>query len=344
MKDIPFFTNYIGRRVEQKLDTVSVVDSGAVKGTGKTVFTIDTGKDICKNIGFEWKLQKLMLMNPTTPKIISMIKSLPYGVPIAVDEAIFLAYKRDYQENPVKNLVKFVNICRKYRKPVFLNSPSFWDLDKDIRNLCDFRITVIKRGIACVRGKYSNPEYEDLWLREESKKIIDKSIGSDFTDLNAVIRGINKCRNHLFDIIFPDISKAEYEEYEKLSMREEGKQLFLTEKKVYLIARVLSYLILQKSYFKDPVKGFTKWNSGNLSRTANDQISRSKYSHEFSKFRLPRAILRDYKRDWKEAIEEGVGGSRVNNNNNITDRNVDTRRAAAERAVSEREQLLEEVS
>lgn len=344
MKDTAFLAGFVTKRIEQRLDSVFGVDSGAVKGTGKTVFTIDESKDLCSEINMTWNIQKLMMFNPTTDKLINFIRELPFGTPVPVDEAIFLAYKRDYNEDPVKKLVKFINICRKFRKPVFLNTPSFWDLDKDIRNLCDFRATIIKRGIACIRGKYSNPEYEDLWLREESKDIIDKEMGSDFTDLDAVIRGIDKCRNHLFDIYFPNLPEAEYNEYEKLSMQQEGKELFLDEKKVYVIAKLLSYLVLEEAYFKNPMGGFTRFNSGILSRMANNYIAKSKYALEFSKFKADRVIFRDYRRDWRNAMDGGVVATPDINNNDITDRAETKEKAAEDKLVSQPEDLAEEIA
>lgn len=345
MKDTAFLAKYILQREEKKLDSVTAVDSGAVKGTGKTVFTVNVSKDLCFQVGFPWNITKLMLLNATTEKLINLVRTLPFGVPIDVDEAIFLAYKRDYNEDPVKKLVKFVNICRKFRKPVFLNVPSFWDLDKDIRNLCDFRATVIKRGIACIRGKYPNPEYEDLWLREGSKDIIDKEIGSDITDLNGVIRGINKCKNHLFDIYFPNLSEEEYSEYEKMSMAEEGKQLFLDEKRVYVMMKILTYILLEQSYFKNPMGTFSKWNSNLLTREINNQLHFSKYSLEFSKFRTTRELWRGYRKDWIQDLEMKDGViSAVNNNNNISNGVSVEEKASTAAAVSQPVVDVEEIA
>lgn len=332
MKNTKFFAGFIEDRIKKKLDSISIVESGSVKGTGKTVFTTDISKDLCNTLGITWNLKKMLMMNATTDKLIHEVKYQPFGFPVPVDEAIFLAYKRDYSEDPVKNLVKFLNICRKFKKPVFLNSPSFWDLDRDVRALCDFRITVVKRGIACVRGKYTNPEYEDLWLREESKEVIDKEIGSDMTDLNGVIRGINKCRNHLFDIIFPDMPKDEYAEYEKLSMAQEGQQIALDEKKVYVMMKVIVHYILTQCFFKLSSGAFSKVTSGTLSRVINDEIAHSKYAVEMSKFRMGRGAISDYKRAWRESIEGRVSDCSADINNiNITNREEEDKEAETDK-------------
>jgi len=320
MKNVEFLASFFLKREEQRLDSIMAVDSGAVKGTGKTVFSIDLCKAVCKLKDYSYDMEKLMVLNPTSQKVMEIIKSLPFGIPIHIDEAIFIAYKRDYSEDPVKQLVKFINICRKFRKPVLLNIPSFWDLDKDIRNLCDFRATIVKRGIACIRGKHPNPEYEDMWLRDESKETIDREIGSDITDLNGVIRGIEKCKNHLFTIAFPNIPEDEYEKYEKMSMREEGKQLFLEEKKVYAMIKILTYLLLDRSYYKTPLGTFVKWNSSSLSNEVNNQVGMSKYALEFSRFRATPELWRGYRKDWFHDLEIGADIiSALKNNKNITD-------------------------
>lgn len=321
MKDVNFLAQFFLKREEQKLDSIMAVDSGAVKGTGKTVFSINVCKAVCKLKNYPYNMEELMVLNPTSQSVMEKIKYLPFGIPIHIDEAIFIAYKRDYNENPVKNLVKFINICRKFKKPVLLNVPSFWDLDKDIRNLCDFRATIVKRGIACIRGKHPNPEYEDLWMREESKGIIDREIGGDITDLNGVIRGIEKCKNHLFNIYFPNIPAEEYEAYEKLSMREEGKQLFLDEKKAFVLVKVLSYFLTEKCYIRNEDGTFKKINSGILAREINELIARSKFLLEFSKFKTGRPLWRSYRKDWIDNLKEGemlLPLRNLNNNKDIT--------------------------
>lgn len=297
IKNLRFFSNLIVKRAEDRLDSLSIVESGSVKGTGKSVFSKQQSEDICNHPDVNYPYQMfdsegksgLMLLDATEQKLKSLVKTLPFGVPIHIDEAVFVAYKRDYQEEAVKKLVKFINICRKFRKPIFLNIPSFWDLDKDVRNLAEYRITIIKRGIACIRGKYPNPEYDDLWLRDESKKKIDKAIGSDITDLNGVIRGIRSCRNHLFDIIFPNMTEAEYSIYEKKSMEIEGEQMDKDTKRNDVIIRLFASLLLDNYAPKE------------LERLIKDNLIESYYKEELTKFSVPSSSLRRWNREWKDA-------------------------------------------
>lgn len=296
IKNLDFFSRRILDRVDNRLDSLCVVESGSVKGTGKSVYSKGQSESICNMLDPKYPYQMfdtdgrmgLMLLDATEEKLKKMVKTLPFGVPIHIDEAVFVAYKRDFQDEAVKKLVKFINICRKFRKPIFLNIPSFWDLDKDVRNLAEYRITIVKRGIACVRGKYPNPEYTDLWLREESKKKIDKAIGSDITDLNGVIRGIRGCRNHLFDIIFPDMTKEEYDMYEKKSMEIEGEQMDRSLKRNDVILKMFATLLLEHYTGKD------------LETRIIEELKESFYSEELSKFIVPVSTLKTWNKGWRD--------------------------------------------
>lgn len=299
LKNCDFFAQRILGRVDKRLDSLIIVESGSVKGTGKSVFSKQMSEAICKQIGYPYRMfdegdkKGLMLLDATEQKLKTLVKELPFGVPIHIDEAVFIAYKRDYQDDAVKKLVKFINICRKFRKPIFLNIPSFWDLDKDIRNLAEFRATVIYRGIACIRGKYPNPEYEDLWLKDESKKKIDKAIGHDITDLKGVIRGIRSCRNHLFDITFPNMTDEEYKVYEEMSMKIEGEQMNKTVKRNDVILRYFTYLLLEEYGLKG--------------RELEDKVSQallnSYYAEEYTKYNVPKNTLNTWKKEWKIRVK-----------------------------------------
>jgi len=222
MESLDSFAELLLGRIKKKFDNVIIVDSGSIKGTGKSTFSIKLSKKICLKIGYKYSF-KLIIFNPTSRKIIEKVKTLPIGCVIHIDETTRVAYKRDFQKEFSKNLIKFINICRKFGKIVIFNNPDFWDLDKDLRNLADFRVTILKRGMAQVRGKYVNPEVDDKWLRKQSTEIIDHHIKSDPTSVDNVIGAIRKTHNYLFDLPFTELKEKEYEEYEKLSKVEELK-------------------------------------------------------------------------------------------------------------------------
>jgi hypothetical protein len=290
MKDVKFFANYLEKRTQEDWDSLIIVESGATKGTGKTTFSIQLCKAICEKINYTYDIKKLMILDATEEKIRKLSIELIKGVPIHVDEAIFIAYKRDYNEDATKKFVKFINICRKYGHPIILNIPWFWDLDKDIRNLCDFRITVPKRGLALLRQKDINTDTEDLWLRKESDVKQLKEIGHDMTDMAGLIRGIQHCRNFLFEIIFSKVDQEEYEIYRKLSLSQEGKQLDTNDKRMFVLLKLMTWMLLHKGYTAE-----------SLANEINKAISESKYKFEYSNFKANRQVLRDYSSAWEES-------------------------------------------
>lgn len=224
MKSLDYFADSLLGRIDKNFDNVIIVDSGGVKGPGKSTWSIKLSKKICLKIGYKYSY-KLIIFNPTSEKIVNKVKTLPEGCPIHIDETTLVAYKRDFQKEFAKKLIKFINICRKFKKVVIFNNPDFWDLDKDLRNLADYRVTILKRGMSQIRGKYANPEVEDKWLRKQSMEIIDHHIKSDPTSIDNVIAAIRKTPNYLYDIPFTPLKDKEYGKYERLSKIEELKSI-----------------------------------------------------------------------------------------------------------------------
>lgn len=221
MRSIKQFAEHLIGRINLEFDTIVTICSGTVKGTGKSVFSIKLAKEICKIIKHPFSYD-LIIFNPTSKKLIEKVKALPDGCPIIIDEAIRVLYKRDFQKEYQKELITFINICRKFKKVILLNVPDFWDLDKDIRNLTDYQIVIIKRGLAQVRGKTANPDAKDKWMREESIKRIDKAIKGDETNLIRTRSAIRETIGFQYNIPFKELeNREEYDEYVKLSKEEE---------------------------------------------------------------------------------------------------------------------------
>lgn len=309
MKTVHFFAEKMVGRTDRDWDSLVIVESGATKGTGKTTFSVQLCKEICNIIGVPYDLGKMMVIDATEDKIRTLAKTLPRGTPIHADEAVMFAYKRDYNEDATKKFVKFVNICRKFGHPLILNIPWFWDLDKDVRNLADYRITVPMRGVACVRQKDINSDSEDLWLRKESDERQMKEIGHDMTDITGVVEGIKKCRNFQFVINFGKLDDATYKTYRELSMANEGKQLETNEKRPMVLLKVLSWLLLKKM----------KCSPTELTKEINQQIANSNYGQEYSKFKIPQECIKSYRDDWTDAMRDDlVVVSAVDNNKKIS--------------------------
>lgn len=295
------FAELLESRIQLNFDSIIIVDSGGVKGTGKSVFSMQLAKLLCKLINYTFSFD-LIVFNPDEARIIEMVKNLPEGCPILIDEASKVFYKRDFQKDYQKNLIKFINVCRKFRKIIILNNPDFWDLDKDLRNLADFRVVIVKRGLAQVRGKSPNPDLKDKWLRDFTSDKIEEYTKGDITKVEKVRLALKKIPNHLFDIPIADMDKEEYKRYEELSKREELKAFIEDKPTEYILLRMMAYML---SLYETETKP--------LATKLNNLFYQSSWAKDTTR----PLISAEYLRIW---IQEAEGRLRSNtslNNNNI---------------------------
>lgn len=61
---------------------------------------------------------------------------------IFVDEAIYVGFKRNWQNKRQIDLGQILNSHRDHRNLIILCIPSFWDLDRTLRKLCNMRIDI----------------------------------------------------------------------------------------------------------------------------------------------------------------------------------------------------------
>ncbi|MEM5867201.1 MAG: zonular occludens toxin domain-containing protein [Candidatus Aenigmatarchaeota archaeon] len=213
------------QRVKNEFDSILVVESASKKGTGKSTFSILLAQEICKIIGLNFDLREIAVFDPTSSRIIDLVKEKPEGFPIIIDEAGRIAYKRNWYKEYQKQLVLFLNLCRKHKKIIILNHPNFWQLDNHVLQVADYRVTILKRGIALVRGKINNPETTDPWMRVESEKLFKKYCKNPL-NVNESIAAIKKMPNFLYEIYYGTVDEKLYKEYFKMSKEEEIKGFY----------------------------------------------------------------------------------------------------------------------
>ena len=88
-----------------------------------------------------------------------------------VDEAIYTAYKRDFQKGGQKELIKQLNAYRDHRNIVLLCIPNFWDLDKPLRDMCFLRIDIVGRGKGVLHKPLKSHYSQDNWDIYNNTKI-----------------------------------------------------------------------------------------------------------------------------------------------------------------------------
>ena len=310
--NIKQFAFQLYERVTNDFDSFLIIDSGSVKGTGKSDCSIQISKELCKIINFPYHYSATssnpftfdpIVFNPKSVDIIERVKVNPVGYPVHIDEATKVGYKRDYQKKAQKELIKFVKICRKYKKIIILNDPDFWDLDKDLRNLCDYRGIIVKRGVVQMKGKSTNPDVSDKWMRDLSAEIINKRLGRTVTNLEKCRHGIRESPGWLYDINVAPLPKKEYMAYFELSKVEELKGFEETKEKKEMWVWMMAQMLKENGY--DATK---------IAKTINNMLHKSRYSGEYSKLKINRTTVNGWLRNWADdsVVDEGI-----NNYNNI---------------------------
>lgn len=140
------------------------------------------------------------------------IDEVPENSGLSCDEAVGLFYSRDYHDDEQIALLKKLDRIRYRRLLLTLLIPNMFHIDKHIRDSrvrywvhIDIRKGKGKDGYAhCyIFEKERNPFNPDPWNLSMNRKLFTKG-------------KIDKSPNYLGEIVFKDISEAEYKIYEKI--------------------------------------------------------------------------------------------------------------------------------
>ena len=133
-----------------------------------------------------------------------------FGICIS-DEMINVAFNRDFYQEDQKNIVKMINMFRDHFNFTIACVPNFNDLDKQIKNLCKMRISVVRRGIAIIQTPNKTFYGRDKWDTDYNEKIernwlMKKTKNPKYTKLTT-FRGIIK---------FPKLSPKVEDKYQQV--------------------------------------------------------------------------------------------------------------------------------
>lgn len=214
-------------RVEKDQDAVLIVDSIKNKGRGKSTLSMLIAKEICRRRGFEFDIKKIVILDATTDKIVKLIEDTPPGYPLIIDEALRVAFNRNWNEKDQKELIRIMSACRRYSKIIIINNPSFDKLDSALREIADFRVSVISWGIAVVRKKVMR-ETGDPWLMKQTDKSLEeeeKEGDDDQAEIRKAITVFTKTPGFRGILHFSKLPDSEYAFYKQLSKELELKSL-----------------------------------------------------------------------------------------------------------------------
>ena len=135
-------TNVLRRRQLNKFD-VNIGVSGK-RGDGKSTLIFKILNSFKKD-GFNPKLHQVYAQKDVINLLANQIFSFCWD-----DEAINSGYKRDFQKEGQKNLVKIITNFRDNFNIYASALPFFYSLDKDLRELIFCHIHIIERGLAVI--------------------------------------------------------------------------------------------------------------------------------------------------------------------------------------------------
>lgn len=154
-------------RQENKFDGNLVVSGN--RGDGKSTLI---NKMFFRFEGFNsWKHQVY-----SREDVIHLLKNQQYGL-CWDDEAVNSGYKRDFQNKGQQELIKMVTMYRDNFNVLASAIPSFFSLDRDLRDLVFLHLHVIERGIAIVHMPLQGRLYsQDRWDTKNNAKVEQKWI------------------------------------------------------------------------------------------------------------------------------------------------------------------------
>jgi len=144
------------RRISNGQDLVILIDDyHSRRGTGKTVGSLQLAQGMDQNGPLTWEN---VSMSPQ--EIRNAYTSLPKRSSVVLDEGEVGAGSRDTQTKSNKALNEIMSMGRVEEKYVIVNTPSIGHIDKNLRELADVWISMVRMGLGLVhffkRQPYGN--------------------------------------------------------------------------------------------------------------------------------------------------------------------------------------------
>jgi len=130
------------------------------------------------------------------------------GIP---DEMINVTFNRDFFHEDQKDIIKMINMFRDHLNLIIACVPNFGSLDKQIKDLCKIRISVVRRGLALIQTPNKTFYGKDKWDTQFNEKIerewlMNKTKKPQYTRLTT-FRGL---------IRFPKLPPKTERKYQKI--------------------------------------------------------------------------------------------------------------------------------
>lgn len=180
-------------------------------------------------------LDKNVIFNPND---IWKIRNLPPNAEVPVDEAIRVAWRREFYRPENRWLVKLYRQFGRFRRTYYLNIPKFWSLDEEIlSDRVKIWVHIIKKDVKNIDGKpiptafhavIFQKDYhayqDDPWLRRQIRKQLKDDnkrqgvIGVIPRDITSILKRYVNLPTFWGYMKFPPLEKELWDVYDKYSL------------------------------------------------------------------------------------------------------------------------------
>lgn len=178
--------------------------------------------------------------------VVSLLKTQTYGLAFD-DEAVNSSYKRDFQNKGQQEYIKILTAYRDSFNILGSAIPSFFSLDRDLRDLFFLHLHVIERGIAVVHMPLQGRLYSlDRWDAKNNAKI-EEGWGKRMAknpNYRPAYHQLSTFRGYLY---FSDATPKQKKLYKEIKNKKRARDIGAKEQdKKDFITRVYDLLITDK--------------------------------------------------------------------------------------------------
>ncbi len=211
--------NLVALRLLKNYDGVCAITG--FEGVGKSSFSILIGRKLARRTNTHFDLETNVLYDPTYEQVIKVVQTIPERSTVIIDEAIKIAYARNWGKKEQKQLNIIFTTIRERKLFVLMNIPAFTELDsffKSFRILLWFHI--FARGKAGLFVKDPNPFNTDPFNLKIANRILqDMKANERFNLSNLISRLRNSVPNFLTWFYIPELPSDIYLKYDALKKK-----------------------------------------------------------------------------------------------------------------------------
>lgn len=191
----------IRERQDNKFDCNIVVDGP--RGLGKSTFALKLAYKIG---GFRLKRDIVF----SKEEFIQQLSTKRKGI-ILADEAIMIAHNREWFSQDQNKIIKMINMYRDRQNVIIFCIPNFAVLDRQLKELLQFRVNIVKRGAAVIHKPRTSGFSQDSW---DTK--LNESIEKSWLKRGILKPRYNRLTTFLAMTSFRPLSELKQQQYDDI--------------------------------------------------------------------------------------------------------------------------------